>query len=179
MLEDSFMKLVNWVQFTWDLTRLPPLDRELPEHYQIARAAREDESELRKVISHAFVLDAAWNPAMQAVMQTIDVWLDDAFASPTSIFLALRHGLRIIGTSVLTVDPLAEDHLTPGPCVLVEYRNRGFGTLLLEHSLQALREAGVSRAVAVSKANSPVAKFLYPKFNAILTSGDHTPLLAA
>jgi GNAT superfamily N-acetyltransferase len=69
--------------------------------------------------------------------------------------------------------------ILPGPCVLVEYRNRGFGTGLLKHSLQALREAGVTRAVAVSKENAPVAKFLYPKFNGVLTPGDHTPLLAA
>ena len=143
------MKLVNWVRFSWDLTKLPPLDCELPEHYEIAPTSREDESELRKVISRSIVLDATWNPAMQEVMQTIDAWLDEAFASPTGIFLALRHGLRIIGASILF--PSGENHLTPGPCVLVEYRNRGFGTGLLEHSLQALREAGVAEAVAVPR----------------------------
>ncbi|MEP6685696.1 MAG: GNAT family N-acetyltransferase [Verrucomicrobiota bacterium] len=173
------MKLVQWVQFSWDLTKLPPLDCELPEHYEIAPASREDETELRKVISHSIVLDATWNPAMQEVMQTINAWLDEAFASPTSIFLALRHGLRIIGASILLPDPSRQNHLAPGPCVLVEYRNRGFGTRLLEHSLQALREAGVAEAVAASKEKTPGAKFLYPKFNGILKRGDHTPLLAA
>ena len=173
------MKLVNWVRFSWDLTKLPPLDCELPEHYEIAPTSRDDEGELRQVISRSIVLDATWNPAMQEVMQTIDAWLDEAFASPTSIFLALRHGLRIIGASILSPDPSGETHFTPGPCVLVEYRNRGFGTGLLEHSLQALREAGVAEAVAVSKENAPVAKFLYPKFNGVPTPGDHTPLLAA
>jgi GNAT superfamily N-acetyltransferase len=134
---------------------------------------------LRQIISRSFVLDATWNPAMQEVMQTIDIWLEAAFASPATIFLTLRHGLRIIGTSVLSPGPILENHLTPGPCVIVEYRNRGFGTRLLEQSLQALREAGISRAFAISKADAPVAKFLYPKFNGILTPHDHAPLLAA
>ena len=173
------MKLVNWVRFSWDLTKLPPQNRELPEHYEFAPASREDEAELRKVISRSIVLDATWNAAMQEVMQTINAWLDGAFASPTSILLALRHGTRIIGASILSPDSSGENHFTPGPCVLVEYRNRGFGTGLLEHSLRALREAGVTRAIAVSKENAPVAKFLYPKFNGVLTPGDHKPLLAA
>ena len=104
------MKLVNWVRFSWDLTKLPPLDCKLPEHYEIAPASREDETELRKVISRSIVLDATWNPAMQEVMQTINTWLDEAFASPTSIFLALRHGARIIGASILS--PIRrENHL--------------------------------------------------------------------
>jgi len=173
------MKLVNWVRFSWDLTKLPPLSCELPEHYTIAPTPPEDESELRKVISRSIVLDATWNPAMQEVMQTIDTWLDEAFASPTGIFLALRHGFRIIGVSILLPDPSGDNHFAPGPCVLVEYRNRGFGTGLLEHSLRVLRDAGVAEAVAVSKENAPVAKFLYRKFNGALIPGDHTPLLAA
>ncbi len=75
-------------------------------------------------------------------------------------------------------DPSAENHLSPGPCVLMEYRNRGLGTALLGESLRQLREAGLSRAAALTKSNAPVAKFLYPKFNGVLTPGD-TPLLAA
>ena len=173
------MKLVNWVRFSWDITNLPLSARELPEHYEIAPTSPEDERELRKVISRSIVLDATWNPAMKEVMQAIDTWLDEAFASPTGIFLALHHGLRIIGASILLTDPSGENHFAPGPCVLVEYRNRGFGTALLEYSLRALHNAGVAEAVAVSKENAPVAKFLYPKFNGALTPGDHSPLLAA
>ena len=109
------MKLVNWVRFSWDLTKLPPLDCKLPEHYEIAPASREDEAELRKVISRSIVLDATWNPAMQEVMQTINTWLDEAFASPTSIFLALRHGTRIIGASILSPDSSGQNHLHAGP----------------------------------------------------------------
>ena len=49
------MKLLNWVRFTWDLSKLPPIVSELPGHYQIALATKEDENELRKVFSSAFV----------------------------------------------------------------------------------------------------------------------------
>jgi hypothetical protein len=49
---------------------------------------------------------------------------------------------------------------------------------LLEQSLRQLQEASLSRAAALTKRNAPVARFLYPKFNGILTPGD-TPLLAA
>jgi len=79
---------------------------------------------------------------------------------------------------VLLPDPTAEDHLTPGPCVLMEYRNRGFGSALLEESLRQLRAAGLTRASGLTKSNAPVAKFLYPKFNGTFAPGD-TPLVAA
>jgi len=173
------MKLRNWVRFTWDLTRLPFLDVKLPEHYQIAPATSDDEKEIRKVLSSTFLLDPAWNPAIGETMQTIQSWLDRAFASDTSTLLALRHGLRIIGATVLSLDPDADNHLAPGPCVLMEYRNRGFGTYLLEDSLKSLREAGLTRATGIARENAPVAKFLYRKFNGVAAPADVAPLLAA
>jgi hypothetical protein len=124
------MKLVNWVRFSWDLTKLPPLDCELPEHYEIAPASREDEVELRKVISRSIVLDATWNPAMQEVMQTINAWLDEAFASPTSIFLALRHGTRIIGAAARAGEgPMATSLLRKIKECAVYAKKNGLGYL--------------------------------------------------
>ncbi|CAN5733219.1 hypothetical protein BH20VER1_BH20VER1_12660 [soil metagenome] len=159
------MKPINWLRFTWDLTALPPHEQPLPERYQITTVTREEEKELRKVISSSFTLDPDWNPAMQEVMQTIDAFLARAAARDDTVYLALRHGVRVIGTAVVLLDPAAEHHLAPGPCLLMEYRNRGFGTQLLARALQALREAGLSQASAIGKENSLVTKFLYPKFN--------------
>ena len=173
------MNAINWIRFTWDLTALPEWESELPEHYQIAPAAKEDEKELRKVIASSFTLDPTWNPAMQEAMLTIEAWLDRASETETSVFLALRHGLRIIGAAVISVDPSAENHLSPGPCILMEYRNRGFGTRLLERSLATLRTAGLARACAVAKENSPVTKFLYSKFSSTAAPHEVTPALAA
>ena len=173
------MKLSHWIRFTWDLTQLPVFESPLPEHYEIGPATTDDEMELRKIISTSFVLDPMWSPALQEVNEKIEVWLQRAFASPTSIFLALRHGTRIIGASVLSPEPEADMHLTPGPCISMEYRNRGFGTRLLEQALTRLRDAGVTQASGVAKESVPVSKFLYPKFNATSSSYDFTPLVPA
>jgi hypothetical protein len=173
------MNLSNWIRFTWDLNRLPAFDTELPEHYEIGTATADDETELRKVISTSFVLDPAWSPAMQEVMERIDSWLQSAFTSPATTLLALRHGTRIIGASVVSPSPDAEIHLAPGPCIAMEYRNRGFGTRLLEQSLTRLREAGLSEAFGIAKENVPVTKFLYPKFNGMPSPHHFAPLLAA
>lgn len=173
------MKLINWVQFAWDLGALPPSPADLPEHYEITAAAAEDEKELQRVITSAFSLDPEWNPTMHEVMQTIDGWLADAFDSEGKAALVLRHGVRIIGASVLSLDRDGDNHLSPGPCILMEYRNRGFGTLLLEASLRTLRENGFERAIGVAKENSPVTKFLYTKFGGTARPHHSTPLLAA
>jgi hypothetical protein len=173
------MKLFNWARFTWDLTKLPLVGWQLPEHYQVAAATTDDERELRNVFSRSFLLDPTWNPAIGEVMQTIQSWLTEAFASDSRTCLALRHGVRIIGGIVLSLDPEADSHLAPGPCILIEYRNRGFGTYLLENSLGLLREAGLARATAIAPAHAPVAKFLYPKCNALVTAVEMGGLLAA
>jgi GNAT superfamily N-acetyltransferase len=158
------MKLLNWVRFEWDLAMLPGQASSLPAHYQIVPATIEDEMGLRKVFSSSFMLDPMWNPIIGEVMQTIQARLDSVFTSEGSTCLALRHGSRIIGAAVLSDDFASEDHLSPGPCISMEYRNRGFGTLLLEHSLLWLRDAGLTRASGLAPDYALAAKFLYPKF---------------
>lgn len=173
------MKLLNWVRFTWDLTNLPSLITDLPEHYQIGPANEPDQTELRKVFSSSFVLDPIWNPAVHDVMRTVSTWLDRAFLSDLNGCLVLRHGQRIIGASVLSFDVDAGSHLAPGPSIMMEYRNRGLGTLLFERSLKSLREAGLVRARGIARENAPVARFLYPKFGGIPEPTDSMPRLAA
>jgi GNAT superfamily N-acetyltransferase len=173
------MKLSNWIRFTWDLSQLPAFENALPEHYEIGPATAEDEMELRKIISSSFVLDPMWSPELQEVTEKIQAWLDSAFASSDCMFLALRHGTRIIGASVLSTKQDADMHLIPGPCISTEYRNRGFGTRLLERALTQLREAGLTQAAGVAKESVPVSKFLYPKFNATSSPYEFTPLVPA
>lgn len=173
------MNLSNWIRFRWDLTQLPRFENKLPEHYEIGTTTADDEKELRKVISSSFVLDPAWSPAMQEVMERLEVWLERAFSSSTTCScLALRHGLRIIGAAIISPEPQSEIHLIPGPCISIEYRNRGFGTRLLEQSLIRLRDAGLAEAIGVAKENAPVTKFLYPKFNGMASPHDFSPLMA-
>jgi ribosomal protein S18 acetylase RimI-like enzyme len=61
----------------------------------------------------------------------------------------------------------------------MEYRNRGFGTRLLEQTLTRLRDSGLTQATGVAKENLPVSKFLYPKFNARSEPYTFTPMVPA
>ena len=173
------MKAINWLRFTWDLTTLPDALPALPEHYDLTLGGRDDEKELRKVIASSFTLDPTWNPSMKEVMQTIDGWFDGADESGKNAYLALRHGVRIIGAAMVSLEADSDNHLCPGPCILLEYRNRGFGTKLLERSLAMLREAGLPRASAIGKENSPVSKFLYTKFDSVQSPIDLDSAVAA
>ena len=173
------MKHSSWVRFQWDLSACPADGSPLPARYQIAPASAHDAQQLRKLFSTAFTLDSTWNATIAEVLATVQTWLERALASGTSTCLALRHGTRIIGASVVLGDPEADNHLTPGPCILVEYRNRGFGTHLLRSSLRLLREQSFSRAVAITRQNSIVARYLYPKFGGVAVAIDFPNLLAA
>ena len=173
------MKVIEWVRFSWDFENLPALDLSLPQHYRIDRTTPEDETALRQVISRCFRLDPVWSPALHETLQMIESWVGRALLSDRHVCLALRHGARIIGASVLSLDPESDNHLSPGPCISMEYRNRGFGSHLLEHSFNVLSEAGVTRAFALTRGNTSVARFLYPKFHGVSAPIDHTPLLAA
>jgi hypothetical protein len=173
------MKLFKWVRFTWDLDKLPFAEVKLPLHYRIGAALKEDETELRKVLSSSFLLDPAWNPAIGQVMQTIQARLDDVLKSEKPSCLALRHGTRIIGAAIMNLDGAAADQLLPGPTILMEYRNRGFGTNLLESALIWLRQSGLSRASGLALPYAPAAKFLYPKFGSAMAVAENTTLVAA
>lgn len=172
------MKLDQWLRFTWDLASFPSEMAPLPEHYAITRAEPEDEKQVRAAISTAFTLDPAWNAAAHNIEHTVEMWLARAFEEPNTILLVLRHGSRVIGASIVSLADGSEYHLAPGPCILVEYRNRGFGTHLLAHSLATLRDSGVRHATAITKDGSPAAKFLYPKFNGVGVPHDFAPLAA-
>ena len=173
------MKLLNWVRFTWDLNSLPSAEVDLPNHYRISPATKEDEKEVRRVLSCSFLLDPAWNPAIGEVMHSLQAWLDRAFIAEENTCLALRHGSRIIGASVLCLDPATENNFAPGPCILMEYRNRGFGARLLQASLQLLRDSGLTQASGIARELSPVAKFLYPKYSGVAAPVNITVPLAA
>ena len=161
------MKLLfKWLQFTWDLQKLPALSEPLPGHYKISAAEAEDEMALRKIFSSSFMLDPTWSPAIGHVMRTIQSRLDAALSSETPYTcLALRHGQRIIGAVVLHPDEAAAEQLAIGPSLLVEYRNRGLGAQLFHAALQWLKDAGMTRATGLSLEHTTATRFLYPKFD--------------
>jgi GNAT superfamily N-acetyltransferase len=173
------MKLFKWLQFTWDLQKVPALQTALPSHYKISRAEPGDEMALRKIFSSSFLLDPTWNPVIGHVMRTIQSRLDAALASDKQTCLALRHGQRIIGAVVLHPDETATEQFAIGPSILVEYRNRGLGMQLLHAALEWLKDAGMTRATAMSLEHTPATKFLYPKFDPVVERVEPMVPLAA
>jgi predicted GNAT family acetyltransferase len=160
------MKLVRWTRFTWDLSKLPTEAEMLDSHYAIRPVAREEEKAVRAVIGSAFALDMNWSDTLKEIKGWLETRLDEMFERKTVPCLVLTHGARVIGASALDPSIDSECHLISGPCVCNEYRNRGLGTRLLYQSLSALKEAGFESARGVTKANVPVAKFVYTKFGA-------------
>ena len=157
------MKLIRWLRFSWDLARLPA-GPEIDSHYRIRPAERAEQETVRAVIHRAFTLDPEWANVLNQTLARIDSLLGGIFHHHDVTCLIATHGSRIIGTSPLLISDENEKHLLSGPCILIEYRNRGIGSALLHRSLAVLREAGLARANGVTKENTIAAKFIYPKF---------------
>lgn len=171
------MKLVRWKRFTWDLAKLPTPAPALAERYVIRPALPGDLVEVEKIVLTAFTLDAAWSDTWVTVREWLHVQISAAFEREPAPGLVVTHGQRIIAASAITTDPDAESHLLSGPCVSMEYRNRGLGSALLYRTLEQLRQAGLAEAHGISKANVPVTKFMYPKFGAAGEEVEFEPAL--
>lgn len=172
------MKLVRWRRFTWQLTKLPPIEEKLSPHYVFRPATREDGRAVNHVIFTAFSLDTAWSDTLKIFRERLEMQIDLAFARESAPGLVVTHGSRIIAASVLSTDPDSESNLVSGPCVLPEYGNRGLGTVLLHDSLRHLRSAGLQSAAAVTKENTASCKFVYPKFGSVSVAHDFAPEMA-
>jgi predicted N-acetyltransferase YhbS len=172
------MKLVRWRRFTWELAKLPAVDRSLPVHYHLRAATHEEEKAVHRVIFSAFSLDSSWSDVLHNFREMLEAQIEASFAHDNVPSLVICHGQRIIAASALTTGPDAENHLLSGPCVLTEYRNRGLGTALLWYSLKQLQNAGLERACGISKENVVASKFIYPKFGSVSAPCDYEPFLA-
>ena len=169
------MKLVRWRRFIWDLTKLPPQKPALPKHYTLRAATRDEARTVRILIFSAFSLDTAWSDAFVIFRDQLEQQLENSFSREPVPALVITHGQRIIAASALDTDAGAETNLISGPCVLVEYRNRGFGTALLYGSLSQLKQAGLKRCKGFCKETAPATKFVYPKFGSTNESFEFIP----
>lgn len=176
---DNSHRPFGWLRFSWDLTKLPDTSTPSPNHYEIVRANAEDAVGLRKIFSSSFMLDPTWSPDIAKVMPRIQATLDSAFEATDKICLALRHGARIIGGAILLLDGKIDNQLSPGPTISLEYRNRGFGKLLLEYALRELRDTGLTIASGSIRENSAAARFLYPKFGGVAAPIELSSFIAA
>jgi hypothetical protein len=171
------MKKMRWVNFVWDLAgaKLPAIAA--PRQFRLSLVKGPERRQLQEVIEKSFALDPGWNAELHMIDAQVKSSIAAAFNSESTSWLALRHGARFVGGTLLMTDPDAPAQLVPGPCILMEYRTRDLGTLLLCSALRHLRDAGMSRACARTPESSPAARFLYPKFGG--QSSLIEPLLAA
>ncbi len=172
------MKLIRWTRFSWDLKQLAPSYPEVDSHYRIRQATVDDEKAVRTVVYSAFTLDSNWNFLLGMLKDQLDNSISSAFKGEP-LCMVVTHGARVIAASALTANRDAENHLLTGPCILMEYRNRGLATALLAQSLMALRDAGLSRAYGVTKQNCPTSEFVYTKFGSFSEPYEYQPHLAA
>ncbi len=167
------MKLVRWKRFTWNLKQLPPLPRPLPSHFQLRGADRSEQEPVTKLILSCLALHNAWGDSMRLFQQRLDRHLEALFRSQDVPALVISHGQRIIAASAIAPFPSFDNHLVSGPCVLIEYHNRGLGTVLLHSCLHRLHHMGLDQAHGVTMANATAARFLYTKFGSTSVDCDY------
>ena len=114
-----------------------------PRQFRLSPVKAAERRQLQEVIEKSFALDPGWNSALHMIDAQVKRSIAAAFNSESASWLALQHGARIFGAMLLMTDPGAPAQLVPGPCILMEYRNRGLGTLLLSSALHHLRDAGM------------------------------------
>ena len=167
--------MISWICFEWELASLelpvpsvPPL---------VLRPAEKGEEETAlEVLLTAFAMDTAWGDINRRLEEGMGRYVEEAFDRPDPSCIVALHGQRVIGASLLDANPDAGNHLLSGPMILHEYRNRGVGSGLLAASLIFLRDKGLTKARGVTRANSTVSRFVYPKFSSVQSPYNQDPL---
>ena len=165
------MKSIGWVRFSWEAKDLPETSYVITETYSLRAAVRQEKVQVSQVVNSCFAQESCWNDVASALMPRLNHELEDKFAHHREgDCLVITHGNRIIAASVVDTGRGSDNHLITGPCITVEYRNRGFGALLLKESLLLAAQGGAEVLYGVTRANSPAAKFVYPKFGGTAVS---------
>ena len=167
--------MFTWLCFEWKTGGLPENEVSF-EPFTIRLAEKSEQEGISKAIRSAFSMDSVWGDVSRALAEKISLNLDAAFSLPEPSCMVLAHGSRVIGASVLDASPDAESHLSSGPCILHEYRNRGLASGLLAASLGFLQKKEISVARGLTRSNSITARFVYPKFGGVPHPVDGDPL---
>ncbi len=163
------MRLSTWVQYTWDLQKLPAEGPKLASRYVVEAATLDDRAALLAAVSRAVSMESAWSDDMTARVKLAGEIIDNAFPAGEVVFIAIKHGARIIAASAIRDAGDKVSNLPLGICVLNEYRCRGLGKFLLYESLRRLCERGLGEARLVTKKGLTADRYLYPKFGGVRT----------
>lgn len=157
-------RAIKLTRFTWDLKQPAASSSELPSPFVLRTAGEQETEEAIAIVQSSYNLDPEWSGCAMHIKGTVLPGAIKALAKEPSC-LFVQHGNRVIAVSVFDAEPeQGSVHLVSGPCVLIEYRNRGIGGALLGATLEALRGRGVVEATGQTRPNSASAKYLCPKF---------------
>jgi hypothetical protein len=151
-------------RFSWNLKELPQSAAEMSAPFTLRTAGEQEREEAISLVQASYNLDPEWSGCASHIASTV---LPDSIKAlakePTCLFV--QHGNRVIAASIFDPEPEPGGvHLVSGPCVLIEYRNRGIGGALLAATLEALRERGITEVIGQTRPKSPSAKYLCSKF---------------
>lgn len=154
----------QWLRFSWDLKKLPEYPYSLENNLKIVEGYETEFEKVWEAVDRAYSTDSGWNIGVTRQLEELQPILRKGMAEKRHVNIALVHGPRIIGLSIL--DPKAEQRpqFVSGVCVLNEYRSRSLGSVLLYQSLKFLADNGLEQAAAYSKDKLTASKYLYPKF---------------
>ncbi|MGA0849364.1 MAG: GNAT family N-acetyltransferase [Chthoniobacterales bacterium] len=156
-------KPVTLVRFRWKLADLTPGSVPIPKPFVLRQAGEEELEDALRVVQASYNLDPEWSGCAKHIDEVVLPGVRKVFGQdPTCLFL--QHGNRVIAASAFNPEPENGIHLVTGPCVFIEYRNRGIGGALLHATLEALRERGATEACGQARPGTPSAKFLCSKF---------------
>ena len=167
--EARFMMLSVWVQFSWDLKKLPAEVPKLAPNYTVETASLDDRIPLVAAVTRSFSMESAWSDDLKERIRLTEEIVNTAFTAGEVSFVAVKHGTRIVGAAAMRDSGDKVSNLPLGVTVLNEYRCRGLGTCLLYESLRRLRENGLEQARVVTKKGVPADRYLYPKFGGART----------
>ena len=125
------MKLSTWVQFTWNLEALPKEVPPIDARYTVEAASPED----RRFFPPPSAARSPWSrrgaTTSAGRVKLAEELIDVAFPAGEVVFVAVKHGARIIAASAIRDSGDQVSNLPVGVCVLNEYRCRGLGHLSL------------------------------------------------
>jgi ribosomal protein S18 acetylase RimI-like enzyme len=158
------MRLSVWVQFTWNLKKLPAESPKLDARYAVEAATPDDKALLLAAVTRSMSMEPAWSDDLSARVKLAEEIVANDWPAGEVTFVVIKHGARIIGASAIRDSGDKVSNLPLGVCVLSEYRCRGLGAYLLHESLRRLKERGLEEARLVTRKGLPADRYLYPKF---------------
>ena len=168
----------EWIRFNWDLKKLPTDAPKAARAGLEVRPGELSESQaIATVVERTYQAEQGWGVARPKRLEELREIILKNMGEKEIKVMVLQDGRRIVGVSVLCLDAETPRQLVSGVNILEEYQSRGWGTLLLWHSLKFLSEQGLERASVVTRSNVNAFRYLYPKFHSTRERLDELPLL--